>query len=181
MIVNVIRLNSMNQTSPNPYAPPSTAHSVSAERPRGQQLFPLWIWLGVAVLASLLGTPPDPMSMIMALAYGLVSFWVGAILGSSLTASVRIIPAVLWCVPAIALTLLNSLYFFMVVWLCYLLVSIIIGFWAWRRISNGRLRIILYFSVGYVLGSVVGALGTVAGAVLGALLAKRSLAKPDSR
>ncbi|MGM0488294.1 MAG: hypothetical protein ACQESR_16215 [Planctomycetota bacterium] len=171
----------MNQTSTNPYDPPSAAHSVSAERPRGQQLFPLWIWLGVAVLASFFGTPPDPISMIIALAYGLISFWVGAILGSSLKMSVRIIPAVLWCIPAIALALLNSLYFFLVVWLCYLMVSIIIGFWASRRINNGRLRIILYFSAGYVLGSVVGALGTVAGAVLGALLAKSSLAKPDSR
>jgi hypothetical protein len=113
------------------------------------------------------------------LAYGLISFSVGAILGSSLNTIARVIPAILWIIPAIPLALLNAGPYFIIGSFCYLVVSIAIGFWASRRIGNGRLRIILYFVVGYVLGSVVGPIGTIAGAVLGAVLAKRSLPTPN--
>lgn len=169
----------MNQPSANPYAPPSADASASAESSRDRQLIPLWIWLGVAVAISVLGTPADPISMLLALAYGLISFWVGAILSSPLNVIVRVIPGIIWIIPAIALAVMNVASYFMVVGLCYLVVSIVMGFWAWRRIRNRRLRIALCFSAGYVLGSVVGPLGTVAGAVIGAILAKRSLPKPD--
>jgi len=67
----------------------------------------------------------------------------------------------------------------MVVWIGYLLISIVMGFCAWRRINRGRFRIILFFSAGYALGSLLGPQGTVGGAVLGGILAKKSLAIND--
>ncbi len=169
----------MNQSSANPYAPPNAVLSVPAGRLRKCQLLPLWIWLGIAVLTSFLAVPADLISILIALAYGLVSFWVGAILGSSLSRGARVASSLLWCILATALTLWNVPSYSVVVSLCYLMASIALGFWASHRISNGRFRIILCFSVGYLLGSVVGVLGTIAGAALGVILAKSSLSNSD--
>lgn len=169
----------MNHLSANPYASPEVDATTSAERSRERQLLPLWIWLAIAVVASFLGTPADPTSLLVALANGLISFSVGVILGLPINMMIRLIPAVLWTFPAIALALVNGGSFFIIVALCYVVASIAIGFWASRRIINGRFWIILCFAAGYVLGSAVGILGTVTGAVLGAILAKRSLPKPN--
>lgn len=170
----------MNQASVNPYAAPNADAASDAETPREPQLLPLWLWLAVAVVVSFLGTPADPASMVIALAYGLVSFCVGAVLGSSANLFVRVIPSVLWIIPTIALVLLTADPYFILSALCYLIVSIVFGFWASRRIKRGRLRIILGFAAGYILGLIDGGQWTVVGAVLGTLLAERSLPKPRS-
>ena len=169
----------MTQPTANPYAPPNADLLASATRIRDRQLLPLWIWLAIAVLTSFLGTPADPISLLIALAYGLVSFCVGAMLGSSLNMIVRVLPVIFWAIPAIFLAISSGGFYFFVGAVCCGLASIMIGFWSCRRIQRGRLRILAWFCAGYILGSIVGALGTVAGAVLGAILAKRSLPRPD--
>lgn len=169
----------MNHSQANPYAAPNAEPTASSDNPPDRQMLVLWIWLGVAVAISFLGTPADPVSMLIALAYGLISFWVGAILGSSLNMIARVISAVIWIIPAVVFALAGVASYFLTVGIGYLVISIVMGFWTWRRINNGRLRIILFFSAGYVLGSVLGPPGTVGGAVLGGILAKKSLAKTD--
>jgi len=170
----------MNHSQANPYAAPNAEPAASSDNPADHQMLVLWSWLGVAVAISFLATPADPVSMLIALAYGLMSFWVGAILGSSLNVFARVIPAVIWIIPAVFFALGMASYF-LAVWIAYPIISIVMGFWAWRRISNGRLRVILLFSAGYVLGSLFGPLGTVGGAVLGGILAKKSLGRNDGR
>ena len=169
----------VNGSSVNPYASPKAEFGTAVVSTRGHRLFPLWIWLGIAVVASWLGTPADPQSMFIALAYGLVSFCAGAILGSSLNIIVRVVPVIIVVVPVIYFVLPDGGYY-AVVALCYVLACIPLGFWACRIIGSGRLRIISCFCAGYVLGTIaVPLLGTVVGAALGAILAKRSLPRAD--
>ena len=170
----------MNQPSANPYAPPSVDVSQTTATTSTGELRPLWIWLGIAAVTSFFGTPADPISMLIALAFGLVCFCVGAILGSSLNLILRTLPLFLWIAPASWLALSFGGSYFAVGAAVYGLASIGIGVWACRRIQRGRLRIFSCFFAGYVLGSFVGAIGTVAGAVIAANLARRSLRMPDA-
>ncbi len=120
--------------------------------------------------------------MLIDLAYGLISFLVGAFLGSSFHIVLRCIPALLWCGAHLALlqTPLATEFtaYYATVHVSYITTSIAFGYWASRRLGTGRFRILLWFSVGYTLGSVACVIGTVAGAVTGAVLARRSLARP---
>jgi hypothetical protein len=120
--------------------------------------------------------------MLIALAYGLVCFGVGSILGSSLHVLLRVLPLVLWVVPAIWFPPFGGeryYPFYSALSAFYALVSIGIGAWACRSIQHGRLRILSSFCGGYVLGSIVGILGTVVGAVVATIVAKRCLRMPD--
>jgi hypothetical protein len=126
---------------------------------------PLWIWLGMSVVTGFFGTPADPVSVLTFLSIGLVYFWAGAILASSLNIVIRVLPAILCIVAAIPFV---GVGFHGVVLLSYCAGSMLFGFWASRSIDTGRFRIIACFSAGYVLGCVFGA-------VLGAILAKGSL------
>ena len=175
----------MTDPTTNPYAPPGFVPPSNLVPPRNADLLPLWIWLGIAVIASFVGTPADPVSMLIDLAYGLISFLVGAVLGSSLHIVLRCIPALLWC--GVRLTLLQTplatefTAYYATVHVSYMATSIAFGYWASRRLGTGRFRILLWFSIGYALGSVVCVIGTVAGAVTGAFLARRSLASSRNK
>jgi hypothetical protein len=166
----------MNEPPENPYSPPSAEASATASK-RYYELVPLWIWLGIVVAISLLGTPADPISMLLAMAYGLATFLMGAVIGSSLNITIRILFAVLWVVPVVPLTFFSTGSHADVGLLCYSVAGLVFGFWTCRRIERGCFRVMVYLSVGYVLGSVFGLLGTVAGAALGAILARRSLSR----
>ena len=71
--------------------------------------------------------------MLIALAYGLISFVVGAMLGSSLKMTVRILPVTVWIVPTVFLAFSSGGAYFVVGTLCYGLASTAIGFWACRH------------------------------------------------
>lgn len=163
----------MDHQPANPYAPPDTAALATDSGSRDDQLRPLWIWLSSAIVLSLVGSPAELISIAMALAHGLVSFWVGVVLGSSLNVTARVVLALLLFVLAITLLIMASM--IVIVGVCYLIVSILTGAWATRRLVRGRLRILSCFSLGYVLGSMMGPLGTVGGAVVGTLFAKRTV------
>ena len=166
----------MNQSSANPYVSPSAEAVRSPNSIASQQLTLLWIWLAIAVVASFLGTPADPLSMFVALGYGLISFCLGAVCGLRGRIVLRGMSLILWIVIAIAYCFLYRGHFFLfVVSSLYGIISFAFGFWVCRRIQYGRLRILLSFSTGYLIGSMLGPLGTVAGAAVGAILAKRSL------
>jgi hypothetical protein len=146
------------------------------------QLLPLWIWLAMAVLTSFLGTPPDPWSMLMALAYGLLSFGIGAMLGSSLHVLLQILLLAVWvtitCLPIIWGGDRHIMLSFAAT--CYGLASIAMGIWACCCFRSGRLRILSGFCIGYAMGLIFfDPLGPIVGAVLGALLAKRFLPLAD--
>lgn len=92
----------------------------------------------------------------------------------------RVLPLILWVVPAVWLAILFHNAYFIVGAVFYGLISIGIGAWACRTIQHGRLRILASFCAGYLLGSMVcGVFGTVAGAVLATIVARRSLRMPD--
>jgi len=165
----------MNQPPSTASASASIVQAASARLSPKPELLPLWIWLGIAIAISVLGTPPDPWSMLMALACGLASFWGGVFFGAPLTGLGRIVPVLLLCAASVALALSNVASQSVVVGLAYLLFSIAGGFWASRRLVVGRFRVLAWFSVGYLLGSLVGAWGTAAGAVAGTLLAAGTL------
>lgn len=172
----------MTDPTTNPYAPPGFVPPSNLAPPGNADLLPLWIWLGIAIFASFVGTPADPVSMLIDLAYGLISLWVGAVLGSSLPVALRCLPALLWCGVHVALlrTPLASEFpvYFAFVHVSYLTTSVVLGYLTSRRIGTGTFRVLMWFSVGYALGSVACVIGTVAGAVVGAVLARRSLARP---
>jgi MFS family permease len=169
----------MNDPSTNPYGlPPAAVVDDEAVPPDIHPLIPLWGWLAIAVATSFFGTPADPVSMLIALAYGLISFCVGAALASSLHIVVRVLPLIV-CATTFCLAIATDGPYRGVVAACYAAVSIGMGFWAYRGINNGRKRILSCFGAGYVVGSLLGPFGTIAGAVLGTLLAKGSLRRKN--
>jgi len=158
---------------PNDASIPAPA-SITEANLSSHQLLPLWIWLGVAVAISFVGTPADPYSMMMALVYGLISFWVGIALGAPLNTIARVTIAITWGIPALALAFVGAPSHLIAVNIGYLVLSIIFGFCVWRRIEHGRLRILLWFSAGYLLGMPIIGVGPVLGAVVGVVLANTS-------
>ena len=165
--------------SENPYEPPNTAsfpRNSSHAQNDSRRLRPLWIWLGVAVAVSFLGTPADPITMLIALAFGLTCFIIGCAASSVSHLFLRallIIGALLVGIKLVELWKdwpVASVYAF---------ASMGFGYWACRSIESGKLRIITAFCGGYVFGSILGMVGTVGGAVAGAILADCSLRKPE--
>ncbi|MCE9547452.1 MAG: hypothetical protein K8T25_18425 [Planctomycetia bacterium] len=177
----------MTQPTLNPYASPATEPPTLPFQPRvsNGELRPLWTWLTIALLISAFVAPADPFSMLLSLAYGLLCFWAGCIAGSRTNVIVRIAVLILWLIAAIAIDV-SIRQTFAAIAAFYGLASIVCGAWAFRRLGEGRLRILALFSAGYFLGSVLGPLGTAGGSVLGALVARKlvrqnqSLAKPGA-
>jgi len=172
----------MNELSENPYASPEADCPATTARTGENRLLPLWVWLGISVLASFFVAPADPTSMLIATVYGVVCFFFGALAGFHRRALFRVLILVICLVPIAILVFLSAgadpTDIRLHVELCYGLASAMFGFSASRNIKNGQVRIIACFCAGYLLGSIVGGLGTIAGAVLGVFLANRSLAKP---
>jgi hypothetical protein len=175
----------MSEQPVNPYSAPQSGQSTPGT---SIELLPLWIWLAVAVLTAWIATPADPLSLILSLAYGLICFWAGIVLGSRINLVLRLLPLSLWC--AFEIWSLVSIspdadhpgwqIFFLVVSVCYGSFSIAFGAWSFRSIQYGRLRILAIFSLGYILGTLFGPLGTVVGAVLSTIFARRSFPRPTS-
>ena len=165
----------MSESSDNPYAAPNSTESIRATEQRSNRFGPLWGWLVVAVLAGYFGTPADPVSMLIALAYGLASFCVGCVLGSLLDLRLRVLILILWLVPGAFVGVILSGVFFIGDMACFALLSIGMGFWACQALRYGRLRILAAFCVGFVIGSFAGLIGTVFGAVTATMLANRSM------
>lgn len=167
----------MDEPSANPYAPPTadTSQPVTASSTR---LHPLWIWLAIAAATSFFGTPADPISMLIALAFGLGCFCTGAMLGSSMPMVLRVFPFIAWSVPAVWLAGSLGHPYFIAGAVFYAAASVGIGYWTCGTIRVGRVRILVSFCAGYVLGSIFGILGTVGGAVLATMLAQRSMRVP---
>ncbi len=143
-------------------------------------LCPLWIWLAIAALASVFGTPADPYSMLFALAYGLVCFWIGVVLASAAYFVLRILPLVLFVAAAIWGLAVTGGDLALDVMLWYGAMSIACGAWAFRAIHHVPWRILAGFSFGYALGIIGGPAGVIVGAVFGAELARR-LPRKQSR
>jgi hypothetical protein len=156
----------------NPYAPPNSTPLSCELRKVENHFAPLWIWLAVAIAASFLGTPADPVSMYIALAYGLLAFIVGCVLTSRLHISVRVVALTFWLIPGVRIGLGG-------VWFigdmgCYGLMSLGMGVWAARSIPHRRQRILSLFCLGYAIGSLAGIYGILAGAAIAVRLATRS-------
>ena len=81
----------MDEASANPYSSPAAEVSIPPRVTTFGELVPLWTWLTVAVLTAVFGTPADPICMLWALAYGLLSFCVGAVVGSRWHILLRIV------------------------------------------------------------------------------------------
>lgn len=139
-------------------------------------MLPLWVWLAFAILASFFGSPADPISMLLALAYGLLSFCFGTVVGSRWHILLRLLLLMLWGVVSFAfapLLIFGST--FVLPGVYYGALSVALGVWAWRHIRTGRLRVLVCFVVGFVIGFPIGPFGTAAGAVVGVILARRCL------
>ncbi len=136
-------------------------------------LRPLWVWLVIAGVASIAGTPADPYSMLVGLAYGLICFWVGIVLATEVWLVLRIVPLVLFVAAAVSLVIVAEWDFNLGVMLCYGVVSIAYGVRCYRAIRDRPLCTLTGFSLGYVLGIVAGPPGSIFGALLGVWLARR--------
>jgi hypothetical protein len=119
--------------------------------------------------------------MLLALAYGLLCFWVGIVLGSRIHIVLRFLPLALFIAGAMWAVAVANWDFHLAVLLGYGVVSIASGAWAFRTIQRGRLRILAGFSTGYALGTIAGAEGTILGAVLGTWLVQRFVSKRQRR
>ncbi|QDU54689.1 hypothetical protein [Aeoliella mucimassa] len=170
----------MNQPSTNPYASPRD-EQLDSRAVSTKAMMPMRLWLLVAVVGSLLGSPADPLSMLLAMASGLALFCGGVIAGSRL-------PLVLRGVAIVASVLLWAT---MIPWTgdyalmyagintAYAIASLAMGCWT-ARSEGYRPAILIGFSLGFLLGSLFGPLGMAGGAVLGAYLGSRSSTKTDN-
>ena len=161
----------MDEPSTNPYAPP-TADSLPPPGVDFTDLRPLWIWLAISAAIALLGTPADPISQLVALAYGLAFFCGGSILASRLPIVIRVVPLLLWLAPAGWLASSFGHVNVIIGAMIYALVSIVMGHRAHRSIHYRRGQILGAFYCGYVVGSLAGILGTIGGAVLMTLITR---------
>jgi hypothetical protein len=169
----------MHESVPNPYASPTPISDSDRAGASKNHLRPLWIWLAAGTLMPFFGTPADPVSMLIAMAYGLVSFCIGCVLGSSASVWLRGLCLVLWLAPSGSIGLGFSS-FFLGDMLLFGLASSAMGVWACRSLEARRLRILASFAAGFIAGSFAGLIGTVGGAVLATLLANRSLPRSDA-
>jgi hypothetical protein len=166
----------MNEPRVNPYAAPNSVGTVQPQFGSAGSLGPLWIWLGFAVLMWFCVAMLNPAFMFIALVYGLISFCAGAISTSSLPLLLRMLSLMAWITYTGRLLRASDGLAYGLLWACIGLVSIGMGIWAYRKISDGRVRIFTCFCLGYILGAILlGVIGTVAGATFGALIARRWL------
>jgi len=159
----------MSELSCNQCATPDSNRDAAENAVR---FWPLWVWLVIALVTSWFGTPADPYSMLVALAYGLVCFWVGVVLAAGRCLVLRIMPLVLFVAAAVSLLIAAGWDFNLGVMLCYGVVSIVCGAWGYRVIHDRPLRILPGFSVGFALGRVAAPPGPVLSALLGIWLAR---------
>lgn len=165
----------MDSSPQNPYASPQTAAEFLPAEQQRPSLWHLWVWLILAVSVSLWGSPADPISIWLALAFGLLAFGVGAVQAASLPRVVRLVFLIAWLIAVGGLSIWGGVSATMVGAWIYGLGSIGLGWTASARLSEGRTRIVFAFCAGYVFGSILGPLGTIAGAITGALLARGTL------
>lgn len=190
----------MGEPRPNPLAPAASHAIHGSELPLRGDLLPLWIWLAGAIFMGLVSAPYDPISVLLVLAFGLVSLSVGALLASNISGIPRLWVLILW-LPLILFSMSPAIFsstghhlpwVVRIGWVIetasYGAGSVGVGYWACRRIQFGRLRIFLWFCLGCaggtfagmdILGPKLGLLGTAGGTVLAALLARRSLRLPE--
>ncbi len=142
-------------------------------------LWPLWIWLVIAAVTSVLGTPADPYSMLVALAYGLVCFWVGVVLATGSWLVLRIVPLVLFVAAALWVATVAEWDLHLGVIFLYGVVSIACGVWCYLTIHDRPLCTLTGFSLGYGLGIIAGPPGSILSASLGVWLARRLCRKRE--
>ena len=108
---------------------------------------------------------------------GLFTFWIGALAGSTMHVVVRGAAIVAWLVLTVFMGQANLPSYLPVVSAAYFAVSIAMGAWAVRSLGRGRFRILTWFSLGYLVGSVAFKVQglVVAARRWGASLARRSL------
>lgn len=167
----------MEDSSQNPFASPITPQAKKPQIDRYRELIPLWIWLGITVVGSIAITPSDPISMLLVLLPSVASLWVGLGL---VTTNSRVVQAVLIFLIIIPIAWLAMHIAIFYPWggPLYVGVNFSLGTFAAWRLGNRRLKVISYFTVGFVIGSPMMCFGTIAGAIVATLLAVRTSEPP---
>lgn len=167
----------MTDISENPFASPESSQDEHPQSSVYRDLIPLWTWLGVTVVGSVGITPADPVSMLLVLLPSVVSLWVGLGL---VTSQSRILQAILLLlvVAPIAWLAMHIAVFYPWGGLLHVGMNVSLATFAAWRLGKRRLKVLTYFSIGFLLGSFLMCFGTIAGAVLGSLLAVRSGGPP---
>lgn len=178
--------NRQRSAATNPYAAPNAPESnLESEESPSNHFGAIWFWLIASLLFCFSGTVADPVTKLIGLVNGLLSFLGGAAYNSSRRVrnrrSFRVALAILGIAVAGAMNapclipLVNAPSLF-AAWLVYIFASIASGCLAARQIKRGPVRILASFTIGMVLGTLIGGLlGMVGGGVAGTLLADLSL------
>lgn len=160
----------------NPYGPPATPDAPPLPRPARNSLRPLWIWLAVALAGSMLATPADIFRILPAFVFGLPCFLFGAIIGSTLKTSAKLL-ALLPLVLSAAFLWHHVWWpldvFFVAVAFIYVGLSVWLGVRASWALVERRRQILTWFSVGYLGGIILGPLGSIVASALAAVIANR--------
>lgn len=168
----------MKHTPENPFASPETLQSRKPPSSVYRDLIPLWIWLGVSVVGSIAITPADPISMLMILLPSVISLWVGLALVTTTSRVIQVALFILIIAP-IAWLAMPIVMFYPWGGPCYVGLNVSLGTYAAWCLGNRRLKVISYFTIGFLLGSIMMCFGTITGAVLATLLAVRTSETPS--
>lgn len=156
----------------NPFASPRHVDETPDSRDLGStaSLTPLWIWLAISFVFGFAISPADTLSLALVMGFNLILLWQGALLATrndgrlaSLKYACAAIGIILW------IYLLYVIEGRVVVSILYVAAGTGAGAWCWRTIPRGRLTIFACFSIGYVLGALLGLVGLLPGAVVGAI------------
>ena len=167
----------MNQQPDNPFASPAMGQTEHPQSSVYHELIPLWVWLGVAVVASVVFTPSDPISMLFILLPSLILLWVGLGLVTAKSRIVQVPLLLLVIAPLILLAMYVGIFnTWTAAW--YVAINTSLATFAAWRLGDRRWKVITYFTIGYLLGSLLLATGTIAGAIVATLMAVRQNKSP---
>jgi hypothetical protein len=165
----------------NPYTPP-TEPSSSAALDRNS-LHYIWLWLAVALVGSMVSTPADLFSIVLALVYGALSFLIGVALTHG-NVPARVTQVLVLSAACAAIATQIWLHAFAQIWLSpyaftigsaclYTCASIICGIFASRSLVKNRRRILFALMGSYLAGIPLGPLGCALVPIPCVLLANR--------
>ena len=141
----------------NPYRTPKDVNDSQPKlrKRRDYDTRPFWAFTLNTVSWSVLGTPADPLSTVLAMWFGWGVFIAGNLIGSRQavqrwSGGGLLVTTILLC---FAFGFQNVVHWLAV--LVYLPSSLSLGWWAARVIRRRRARLLVWFSGGFLLGSIV--------------------------
>lgn len=129
------------------------------------QFIPLAVWTVVIVVLSLILTPSDPVSVMLALWLNMILFWGTFAAGSVKHLGWRYFYLIVFALPAASLVFLD------LAWsgLAMVALNFVLSIWAAAMIKKRRFAIVACFSVCFLLGSIFNIFTVFVGGLVGAI------------